>query len=221
MIYTPPASDPVELDLQNASALIFSWLNLSTVQDLWIPSTVLWTPHHSPFNSDLPDTASRTLPRWEEDTHWCTNRITKYLKSACNSKNRKQKEFTVLFLEWHTLIRGPRSDVGLEPSLPVTHVYWKMIQLFLNCCISGAFPKPDQLPPTCKDTTATPLPFPGGEGKGAQSAECRGHSHAGSPCWGLWGFVKVVWLVLAYFLRTASIFNHGTFSVSLPFLCSS
>lgn len=88
--------------------------------------------------------------------------------------------------------------------------YWKMMQLFLNCCTGGVFPKPDQLPPTCKDTTATPLPFPGGEGKGVQSAGCCGHSHAGSPCLGLWVFVKVAWLVLAFF-RNCNYFQSKDF----------
>lgn len=107
-----------------------------------------------------------------------------------------------LFLEWHTANFGKwpqRPDVRLEPSLPKIHVYWKVIQLFLNCCISGVIPKPAQLPPTCRDTTATPLPSPGKEEKMPSPQGAVGTALLSFLVWDFGFFVKVVWLILTFF----------------------
>lgn len=115
-------------------------------------------------------------------------------KSSYLQKQKAKRIHSFFSSSWsstqQTSVRGPRPNVGLEPSLPIIPVYWKMIQLLLSCYISGVLPKPDQFPPTCKDTTAIPLPLPGREGKGAQSAGCCGYSHASFPCLGLQVFCK-------------------------------
>lgn len=113
------------------------------------------------------------------------------------TENKKNSQF--FSSSWSSTHWWKPPDVRLEPFLPITHVYWKMIQLFLNCCISGVFPKPDQLSPTCRTLLQLLCPSQAEKEKAPSLQGAVGTAMVSFLVWDLGFFVTVVCLVLAFF----------------------